>query len=517
MNKQILLEKYIKVAVRKALKEQEEQQKRAEKSLYLIYRFPGLKELMEDLMSPVFGRYLSHVDIVAPKPTTFNVKLINNQEFSITYVGKGKFTVKIVGKKYNPLNLGELERASKSITDLLQLNYAPEEGKDQPSSEEGIKSDLEAASPPPTETPPTEEKPEEEETPPPVAEGVKKKVKTLNEIFMAVLNEDVDDDILNALINADDTTKTKVLKFINKSNKNTVSDLVNILKQKDIGNLIKNVIYDINETGQTDELLDYLNSPNQITLDQLLGNENLYSLFKETGLDKESIDALVKISGNIGGVDVGRGEIALITLLKNAKKSKKGDIVIDDKKIEVKNKSTEKGSGSVLAPENYSRGTFSAALIDKLLIEAIDNLFVDDTFKKELSSNIFRKGRWLNRIKAIYGVFLDQKQKNNGNTKGSFEDEINKIFQKLYGENAPKVEDYIDGQSLNTDQFKLDITKKLAEEYYKQSKFDYILFINPDLNYKIYEKDDFLQDIGKNIAIEGFSDYLPRLHFQANQ
>ena len=230
--------------------------------------------------------------------------------------------------------------------------------------------------------------------------------------------------ILNALINADDTTKSKVLKFINKSNKNTVSDLINILKQKDIGNLIKSVIYDINETGQTDELLDYLNSPNQITLDQLLGNENLYSLFKETGLDKESIDALVKISGNIGGADVGRGEIALITLLKNAKKLKKGDIAIDNKKIEVKNKSTEKGSGSVLAPENYSRGTFSAALIDKLLIEAIDNLFVDDTFKKELLSNIFRKERgtrWLNRIKAIYGVFLDQKQKNNGNTKGSFE------------------------------------------------------------------------------------------------
>ena len=58
MNKEILLEKYIKVAVRKALKEQEEQQKRAEKSLYLIYRFPGLKKLMEDLMSPAFGRFL---------------------------------------------------------------------------------------------------------------------------------------------------------------------------------------------------------------------------------------------------------------------------------------------------------------------------------------------------------------------------------------------------------------------------------------------------------------------------
>ena len=50
-NKHILLEKYIKVSIRKALKEQEELQKQSEKSLYLIYRFPGLKETMENLMS----------------------------------------------------------------------------------------------------------------------------------------------------------------------------------------------------------------------------------------------------------------------------------------------------------------------------------------------------------------------------------------------------------------------------------------------------------------------------------
>jgi len=183
MNKQILLEKYIKFAVRKALKEQEEQQKRAEKSLYLIYRFPGLKKLMEDLMSPAFGRFLKHVDIVAPKPTTFDIKLINGQDFTIIYIGKGKFTVKIAGKKYNPYNLGELERASQSIADLLQLNYAPEEGKEQPSDKGGEEMGKElAAAETPAETP--EEKPAEEETP--VAEGIKKKVKTLNEIVKEV-------------------------------------------------------------------------------------------------------------------------------------------------------------------------------------------------------------------------------------------------------------------------------------------------------------------------------------------
>ena len=77
----LLLEKYIKVAVQKALKEQEEQQRRSEKSMYLIYRFPGLKKQLEELMSPAFGRYIANIDIVSPKPTTFKVDLINSQIF----------------------------------------------------------------------------------------------------------------------------------------------------------------------------------------------------------------------------------------------------------------------------------------------------------------------------------------------------------------------------------------------------------------------------------------------------
>ena len=167
MSKLLLLEKYIKVAVKKALKEQEEQQRRAEKALYLVYRFPGLKELMENLMSPSFGRYVKHIEVVAAKPTVFRIELINNQDFTITYVGKKHFKVKVSGKKYNPENLGELERASQAIADLLELNYAVEEGKDQSSAtpDAGLASDMEkAAEAPPAEAPPAEAPPEE--TPP---------------------------------------------------------------------------------------------------------------------------------------------------------------------------------------------------------------------------------------------------------------------------------------------------------------------------------------------------------------
>jgi len=184
MNKQLLLEKYIKVAVKKALKEEEEQQQKAEKAMYLVYRFPGLKKVMEDLMSPAFGRYVSHVDIIAPKPTTFRIDLINGQDFSIKYLGDKKWDIKAAGKKYNYQDMGEVERASQSIADLLELNYAPAEGKEQTSTKpagpgaEELGPDLAAAatepsfsappaapSTPATLVPGEEEKPEEENPP----------------------------------------------------------------------------------------------------------------------------------------------------------------------------------------------------------------------------------------------------------------------------------------------------------------------------------------------------------------
>ena len=127
MSSKLLLEKYVRVAVKKAIKEQEIKQKRAEKAMYLIYRFPGLKKVMEDLMSPAFGRFVTDIRLVAPKPTTFSAKLINEQDFGIIYNGRGKFTVKVAGRKYNVQDLNELERAQQSISNMLELNYGVEE------------------------------------------------------------------------------------------------------------------------------------------------------------------------------------------------------------------------------------------------------------------------------------------------------------------------------------------------------------------------------------------------------
>ena len=174
MDKKILLEKYIKVAVRKALQEEEVKQKKATKSMYLIYRFPGLKKVVEELMSPSFGRYITDVDVIAPKPTTFQIKLINGQDFTVRYDGRKKYTAKVAGKRYDVQSLSELERAQQSIADLLELNYSIDEkaegGGEAPKVDSGAEAFTAAASAPettpPAETPPTETPaPPEEETP----------------------------------------------------------------------------------------------------------------------------------------------------------------------------------------------------------------------------------------------------------------------------------------------------------------------------------------------------------------
>jgi hypothetical protein len=169
MNKKLLVEKYIKVAVRKALAEQEAKEKRAVKSMYLVHRFPNLKKVMEDLMSPSFGRFITDVQVVAPKPTTFNVKLINEQEFTIVYDGRKNYTAKVAGKRYNVQQLSELERAQQGIADLLELNYALGEKEGEPAADAGAEA-FSAAAGAPEATPPAEEPAPEapaEETPPP--------------------------------------------------------------------------------------------------------------------------------------------------------------------------------------------------------------------------------------------------------------------------------------------------------------------------------------------------------------
>jgi hypothetical protein len=171
--KKILLEKYIKKAIKQRLQEEEQAIKRAEKSLYLIYRFPKLKDAVESIMSPSFSRYLSSVTVVSPKPTTLNIELINGLDFQLVYSG-GTFIAKVAGKRYDLAMGSATDRASQAISNLLSLSPALKEDANAaapadaaaapeppstPDAGEAAFNDLAADTPSTPETPPTEETP----------------------------------------------------------------------------------------------------------------------------------------------------------------------------------------------------------------------------------------------------------------------------------------------------------------------------------------------------------------------
>jgi hypothetical protein len=117
-------------------------------------KFPELKEVIIDLLTPEYDSFLSSIDWVAPRPTTFRINLKNDQNFYLIY-GKRSWIAQVEGKKYYLLNLPEEERAAESIANLLRYGSKAEEGTEnfEPPAEET----------PPAETPPTEETPPAEE------------------------------------------------------------------------------------------------------------------------------------------------------------------------------------------------------------------------------------------------------------------------------------------------------------------------------------------------------------------
>jgi hypothetical protein len=125
-----------------------------------LTKFPELKHVIVDLLTDEFNKFMSSIDWVAPRPTTFRINLKNNQEFYLIF-GKRSWIAQIEGKKYYLINLPEEERAAEAISRILRYGAK---------SEDTIPTDEELASSPlplPGETPPAgNEILPAEETPP---------------------------------------------------------------------------------------------------------------------------------------------------------------------------------------------------------------------------------------------------------------------------------------------------------------------------------------------------------------
>ena len=100
--------------------------------------------------------FISDIQWVAPRPTTFKIILANGQFFYFIYTERS-WIAQIEGKKYYLLNINEEEHAAESIARILRYGSKTEPEKaEMPAGES-------------TETPADETVPEEtpsEETPP---------------------------------------------------------------------------------------------------------------------------------------------------------------------------------------------------------------------------------------------------------------------------------------------------------------------------------------------------------------
>jgi Tfp pilus assembly protein PilV len=130
---------------------------------FMLMKYPSLEETLVELLTEDFRDYLTGIYIMAPKPTVFKIVLHNNQYFYLTWMGK-TYQAKVSGKKYYLSSLGDLERATVGIADLLMKGAPPQAA--------GPDAETTAAVEPETST--EEEVPTEEEAPEEIAEGKKK-------------------------------------------------------------------------------------------------------------------------------------------------------------------------------------------------------------------------------------------------------------------------------------------------------------------------------------------------------
>jgi hypothetical protein len=124
----------------------------------VLGKFPELKKVIVDLLTQQYEIFLTDIQWVAPRPTTFRIVLGNGENFILIYTERS-WIAKVEGKKYYLLNLSEEEQAAESIARIL--SYGLKESQDSPDELSGE----EPTEVKPEDITPEENNPQPEETP----------------------------------------------------------------------------------------------------------------------------------------------------------------------------------------------------------------------------------------------------------------------------------------------------------------------------------------------------------------
>ena len=89
----------------------------------LLLQIPELKRVLIDLLTDKFEIFVTDIQWVAPKPSTFRIVLANGENFMLIWMQRS-WVAKIEGKRYYLLNLNEEENATEAIARLLSYGAA---------------------------------------------------------------------------------------------------------------------------------------------------------------------------------------------------------------------------------------------------------------------------------------------------------------------------------------------------------------------------------------------------------
>jgi len=124
----------IKVLAKQAYANKTNQPEIAQSKFPMVDKFPPLKDVMDDLFDFQYEPFVEDVEWVAPRPTTFRIKLVNGADFYLMYEGKeddkALFVAQVAGKRYFLESLPEEQQASEAIARLLRYKFA-DTGKDE--------------------------------------------------------------------------------------------------------------------------------------------------------------------------------------------------------------------------------------------------------------------------------------------------------------------------------------------------------------------------------------------------
>lgn len=325
------------------------------------------------------------------------------------------------------------------------------------------------------------------------------KVKILFEILKPLLNEDIDDDILKALVSSDTGTKEKVLKFLKRvgdmGSENSLEKQVEAqLKPKLRQDIIEQVITiaDSRQYDVLEELYNYLKNP-KITYDDLVSNNNFNTLFSETGFDNNFINKMIEIKG-ASQPAIGKGEVAIILFVKNASKASKGDVLIGAGEISINGTEIEvKGVGSKVADDKIEIGS-------KNIIESTKSF---QNFINKYGDNINTKSKigWSSKLQSGYANVGDKKEY------------INDVIEVLKNQ-YPSVGSISlnDSDFANQNSFSKRIAIIISENYLKDKD---LLFFNDSNNYiYINGYEDYASKIEDGtLSVGNPSDRIPRISY----